>query len=567
VGTPSGTPRPDADAANRVREAIRQRDLVAFRAALPADPKRRAELLERSSALMEAVRADAPAILRQILAWTPGAIAHDAGRNGYLVFLASDWASRDDAAERAADDPSSVNHDDDDAPQAFRMLLDAGADPSDGRALAEIARIRPSPQVLESARLLLARGARIEALHPDQPSPFAEAASRDNIDLVCLMLASATPSQAALDAALGGTSLVDANPIAWYLVAKGADVNTPFAYGPRAPRQPFTPAWMLAGHVRRGERDLLRLFIEHRVDPDRPGPDNATALDLVAGDGEFVPALLALGADPNHHTRDVDPPLVQALRAGGKDEPGMPTDGRCHDLQIQGDPELRRAAVAALLQHGADPNLPANDGRTPLMETTRLDEDNIARLLAHGAVLEVPPRFRRNGTEVTGPIAWSVANGRESLALALLHRGATLDEDGRVLFMRAAECNSPRVLAELVARGVDPYGLRDLRADPTPLVSAARHGAVDSVRFLLDHHIGRIDEHTPRHWDLASYGSVTPLIAAVQGKSFETVRLLVERGARVSEKDAKDRTALDYASASRYGDPEIEAFLRAHGAH
>jgi ankyrin repeat protein len=541
-------PRSDGaeELTDRIRQAIRGRDLDAFRAALPKDAKLRADWLDRQFILDEAVRSDAGAILAQLLAWKPRVLVDDRGRDSRLRELIDAWAERDrDAESREPDDPPTASGDDE-APATLRMLLDAGADVSDGRALYIVAGLRPSPQVTEAVRLLLAKGVPIEAAAPGRSSPFAAAASRSDVEVVCLMLASAKPSQAALDDALGRTPLVDLNPIAWYLVANGADVNTPYA------------GVTLANRVRQGDRGLMRLFIEHGMDPDR-----SDVISELAGDEEFVPALLALSKrppDPGPYGRS---PLVEALRAGARrarsyyfDEPD--------ELVPQGDLATRRSIVFALLDHGADPNLSGEDGHTPLMETARFDDEIVAALIAHGATPEIPIGFRhRGGYEPPGGnIAWALIKGREALALALLRRDPkSLPEDGRELFMLAAESNSTRALAELVERGVNPYGLRYFATDWTPLDAAAFWGALDSIRFMLDHRIGNVNEHT------VYPGGITPLMEAVKGRSLEAVRLLVERGARVNDKNAQGHTALDIASDGHDGNarPEIAEFLRAQG--
>lgn len=153
----------------------------------------------------------------------------------------------------------------------------------------------------------------------------------------------------------------------------------------------------LADAVTRGDADTLRAAL-HGVHPDAPGSDGSSLLQLAAaaGDADVVSVLLDAGADP-----DRQPPgggsAVHVAAFG--DDPGLLR----LLLQRGGDANLRnsvtgetplvrailggnREQVRILLDAGADPGAPDNNGATPLHAAAAINAGGIVlELLEAGA--------------------------------------------------------------------------------------------------------------------------------------------------------------------------------------
>jgi ankyrin repeat protein len=131
------------------------------------------------------------------------------------------------------------------------------------------------------------------------------------------------------------------------LLAGGADARTP---GGR----------LLTSAASQGSAELVRLLLDHGADAAR-----AESLGPLHADPTIAGLLVARGFDLNVPIRDQETPLTRACRADKGEHP---------------------AAVAALLELGADPNAKNAKGRTPLAVATSARFDRtVALLRAAGA--------------------------------------------------------------------------------------------------------------------------------------------------------------------------------------
>ena len=101
---------------------------------------------------------------------------------------------------------------------------------------------------------------------------------------------------------------------------------------------------------------VVRYLLEHAADPNKVQPPGRTALE-VAETPELTEVLLKAGADPNVKATDGDTPLMNAARWG------------------------RVEQAKLLLAAGADPNVSTAYGMTPLMFTARGGYPEVAKLL------------------------------------------------------------------------------------------------------------------------------------------------------------------------------------------
>jgi ankyrin repeat protein len=95
---------------------------------------------------------------------------------------------------------------------------------------------------------------------------------------------------------------------------------------------------------------------------------------------------------------------------------------------------------------------------------------------------------------------------------------------------------------------------------------AARHGALDALRWLLAHGVHATDT-TARNFNReisADVGSEPLMVFAAQGGSIDAAELLLSRGAAASASDGTGRTPLHAAAA--HGHLPMLRWLIAHGA-
>ena len=124
---------------------------------------------------------------------------------------------------------------------------------------------------------------------------------------------------------------------------------------------------LLSTAVRRGDEVYFRGLLEVGANPYR-----SFQVETVGGDVEIVQALLGAGAEP-------DDALARAVAPAG--------------WRFSDGPELRKGApdanvwmVQALLQAGADPGAPGQEGRLPLVEAVFSYQFEIAELLIEAGI-------------------------------------------------------------------------------------------------------------------------------------------------------------------------------------
>lgn len=215
--------------------------------------------------------------------------------------------------------------------------------------------------------------------------------------------------------------------------------------------------------------------------------------------------------------------LDDALVAGTLDDvdrllPGANVDAMAMTLAARDADRVRR-----LLARGADPEMHAENGVTPLMIAAFYDGalPAVEALLAAGAR---PATADKYGLTPLMRVARS--GGDLAKARRLLDAGAPVDaveEDGRTAFRIAASSEDLEMMTLLLERGakVDPV---DPKWKDTPLIEGAVKGRLEVLKLLLDHQ------------------------------------------ARVDFVDKDGRSALWWASTVDFGSPaDVEALL-AHGA-
>lgn len=358
------------------------------------------------------------------------------------------------------------------------------------------------------------------------------------------------------------------------LLERGADASAVNRYG-------STP---MAEAAVTGDVAVLEALLEAGADVDSPNAEGQTALMIVARTDNTAAAelLIAAGADVNARERWKGqtalmwaaargrPDMVRLLAAHGAD-----VDARSdvHDWKRQTTvfprakylprggltPLLfaaREGCVAcaeALVQAGADPNLPDPDEVTPLLMALLNARFDVAKYLIEAG---------------GNPSKWDWW-GRTPLYAAVDYN--TLPTGGRHDRPSADTATSLEIIERLLEAGANPNAqlkllqpyrnvLDDRGADPllgigtTPLIRAAKAGDTAAIELLLDH--GALP-------DLPQAEGVTPLMAAAglmflpidtrgryvtEAEAVASIERLLEAGADVDRKDALGRTALHGAA-------------------
>lgn len=277
-------------------------------------------------------------------------------------------------------------------------------------------------------------------------------------------------------------------------------------------------------------------------------------------------ALLEHGADPNIPDALGQTPVFRACSVGGKTE-----------------------HLKLLLQRGADVNACSRVGDTPLViASQRSLEDMVAALLDAGA----DPN-RRSLAGATA-LHWACARASLPIARRLLAARADAnarDREGVTPLSIAAGLNQTELVQALRDAGathMPPPGF----PPPAPLIVAAANGDLPAVQLLLQRGEVALEATTADGWtalheavahgpeltglllaaganaNASSDAGYTPLHRAAAKGQADVMKLLVAHGANVSATDARGNALEQFALAS--GDPRTIATvaeLRTNAAH
>ncbi len=227
-----------------------------------------------------------------------------------------------------------------------------------------------------------------------------------------------------------------------------------------------------------------------------------------------VRALLAAGADANARAADGSTPMVYAAHfgdadsvqalLGAKGDPNLTNRygvGPMHEAALRADAGLLRMLIDA----GADVDLALPQGETPLMLASRTSGvDAIALLIEHGAKVNVVEQWQGQT-----PLMYAAANDRGEVAAALIAAGA--DVNARTPINDLPERKpAVRYFVEIPSAGL------------TPVMFAARHGAVSALRALIEGGAD-LNAKTPEGF--------SAVVIALDNLHFDAAKVLVEAGA------------------------------------
>jgi ankyrin repeat protein len=247
-----------------------------------------------------------------------------------------------------------------------------------------------------------------------------------------------------------------------------------------------------------GRFDIVRTLVKQRVGVDAQAADGTTALHWAvrAGDLETVRLLLRAGANVKTANRYGMTALWLAATNGDT------------------------ALIATLLDAGAEPDATLPEGETSLMAAARVGATEVVRVLAaHGANVNAQEHWLGETA-----LMWAVAENHHDTAKALIALGADVDaRSTRSAFPHASPA------AENLITMTFPQGAW------TPLMYAARQGALESVRVLAE---GRAS------LNLTNPDGTTATVLAIINGHYDVAHLLLELGADPNVADLAGMAAL-----------------------
>jgi len=551
--------------------AVMNDDLPGLKALLPKDSERRNAIIKKSGLLPRAASAGAILTFNQINNWDASALSTDIRENSLRLlddaltgwFLQVQYKGRGERVEgRERAFVDIVNK------LLSSGLLKMSAEQS-GAALAAVAYIPTSPDVIEIGKQLLARGATIDGRGAYGRTALALALERQNIELVVAMMSAPRIPQEMLNEALASTPLQGDDELLAALLERGANINADVTKFGKSPRYPAADAAGLYKFA--GRRKPLALLIKYGVDPNRVPPSGRSALMFAIHDHELMKGLIALGANVNQRDSDGNTPLLLATRIPTSVSKRSDDTRSLREIEPGIDPDIRRGSVEMLLQHGADPSIANNAGVTPLMQTTNADSKAIDLMMAKGGTVNArvySAFFNQSESSPAGVVSAAILNGNDALASALLSRMVKIpsDECGAVYY--AAETGAVKTLKVLLDKKADVYAAKS-KGGKTPLHVAAVNGRLDAVKVLLETRSAKVDESTPvenrkfDRWYGPSFsvpaGRETALMFATANGHAKVVAELLARGADMSRRDIRGSTAVKYL---RVEDMEIAKLLK-----
>jgi ankyrin repeat protein len=303
----------------------------------------------------------------------------------------------------------------------------------------------------------------------------------------------------------------------------------------------------------------------------QPQPGFESALYAAAGvahHAELTRLLLDRGADPNdgevaYHTPETDDNAALKVLV----ESGKLNDDSLATMLLRKADWHDYDGIKFLLEQGADPNRMSHWKLTALHQALRRDNalENIEALLDHGA----DPTLENSG-DGKSAIVMTVRRGRRDVLDLFERRGIHVELQGIERLLAACARNDAAGVRSMAER--KPQLVSEVLAEGGKLLAEfAGNGNTDGVRLLLDLglDVSALFNEGDGYWDVAK--DSTALHVAAWRARHPTVKLLVERGARVEVTDGKGRTPLALAVracvdsywSDRRSPESVETLLRA----
>jgi ankyrin repeat protein len=250
--------------------------------------------------------------------------------------------------------------------------------------------------------------------------------------------------------------------------------------------------------VKQGNLAAVRALISQHADVNVAEADGMTALHWAvrADDVPTVQVLLRARANVKAVSRYGVTPIILAAQNGDT------------------------ALVDALLKAGADPNSALPEGETVLMTAARTGSASAVKtLVAHGANINAKENWQGQTA-----LMWAAAQNNAAAVKTLIDLGAEKNERSKLLSFPEFKFETSGMAITVLPRG-----------GWTPLMYAARDGAIDAVRALAD---------AKADLNATDPDGTTALMYAIINAHFDTAAALIEKGADPNVADSTGTTAL-----------------------
>jgi ankyrin repeat protein/subtilisin family serine protease/outer membrane protein OmpA-like peptidoglycan-associated protein len=313
----------------------------------------------------------------------------------------------------------------------------------------------------------------------------------------------------------------------------------------------------LTDAIARRDTNQIQALISGGVDVNAIDKNGATPLTLAAksGDPQIAQVLLNNGARVDGINRDHETPLIVAAQSADKAMSNLLLNNNAfinaQDLQHRTPlyisvEKARLDMVTFLLgRRDVDPDVPADDGQTPLMKAASNGSESIVTILIqNGANVNKTSDFYRTA------LMEAALAGQSKIVRLLLSRHADadrVDKFGQNALLEASRSGNAEVAKAILEKTAD-VNHQD-QEGRTALMEAAwsrfaRKGNVDVVKVLVQN--PKIDVN------LKDKNGTTALIAAARGGDPNIVNAILQSKHKVelNSQDAAGRTALMEAISS-----------------
>ena len=408
---------------------------------------------------------------------------------------------------------------------------------------------------LDVAKLLIDRGADVNAADSDDETPLSNAARANSLDVAKLLIdrgADVNAADSDGETPLHGAARANSLDVAKLLIDRGAVVNAADSDGE-------TP---LSDAARANSLDVAKLLIDRSADVNTARSDGWTPLHGALSNKDHDMALRNEAHDMAklliERGADVNATYSHYLLEGGQETP--------LELAVQHD-SLDLAKL--LIDRGAEVNATGYNGRTPLYTAVRLYRRNsldVAKLLiARGADVNAKDEYGKT------PLHFALYEKDHEMAKLLIDRGADVNAKDNAMgnlddvikdafggpmytastpLHHAAEENYHEMAKLLIDRGADVNATNDYIG--TPLQVAAWRDSLDVAKLLIESGV-----------DVNATLYATPLFIAALSDSLDVAKLLIESDANVNTKSNSGETPLDIATKKGHG--EMYAMLLRNG--
>jgi ankyrin repeat protein/glyoxylase-like metal-dependent hydrolase (beta-lactamase superfamily II) len=256
--------------------------------------------------------------------------------------------------------------------------------------------------------------------------------------------------------------------------------------------------------VKRGDTAAVAALLNQGVDVNKPDPDGTTALHWAAHRSDLKTAELLLGAGAN----------AAAVNAYGATA--------ISEAAAEGAAEM----IARLLDAGADANTASPEGETVLMTAARAgNAEAVRKLVQRGAVVDAREKWKGQTA-----LMWASAGNHAEAAKILIESGAGVNARSTVWPEEVKRPSNGNLVSKRPKGGL------------TPLLYAAREGAIDAARVLVK---------AGANLNITEPDGITPSIMAVINGHYDVAAFLLEAGANPNLADRWGRTVL-YAAVDMH---------------